>query len=163
MAMVQIPFYLSLYFLWLSTAPEKPFIKTPPGGEGKTTIEAAVVGVTINGKENEYTFNVALKSDDTGCGQYADWWEIISPDGRLVYRRILGHSHVEEQPFTRSGGPVAVTPGQTLYIRGHMNKVGYGRKVYLGTVAGGFTPATLATDFAENLEEIEPLPSGCAF
>lgn len=132
-------------------------------GIDEAFVEAAVVGITVNGEEDAYTFSVALKSEDTGCEQYADWWEVITPDGSLIYRRILGHSHVAEQPFTRSGGPVAINPGQTVIIRGHMNRAGYGGKIYQGSVRGGFKPAVLASDFAKNLEESEPQPSGCAF
>ncbi len=79
--------------------------------------KAEIVSVVVSGNENGYSFSVGIKSPDTGCDQYADWWEIISEDGNLVYRRVLAHSHVDEQPFVRSGGPVAVTKEQTVYIR----------------------------------------------
>lgn len=49
-----------------------------------------------------------MRSPDRDCGLYADWWEVVGEDGRLLYRRILMHSHPDEQPFTRPGGPVAI-------------------------------------------------------
>ena len=85
-----------------------------------------------------YTFSVTLSSLDTGCDQYADWWEVITPDGELVYRRILAHSHVNEQPFTRSGGPVELQETTQAIVRAHMNNAGYGGVAFSGSPASGF-------------------------
>jgi hypothetical protein len=161
MALINI--YAALFACWITTGTGNGHFLFPPVGAEAAETEAVVVGVAAVGKPNAYTFDVTLKSPDTGCDQYADWWEVVGMDGRLIYRRVLGHSHVQEQPFTRSGGPVAISPSEEIYIRGHMNKAGYGTNVFRGTVAGGFGPATLAPGFAINLEEMEPLPPGCAF
>ena len=72
------------------------------------TSQAEVLSVNPNGEPGNYSFSVTISSPDEGCSQYADWWEVISLDGELVYRRVLHHSHVAEQPFTRSGGPVPI-------------------------------------------------------
>ncbi|MCK8520055.1 hypothetical protein M0D21_00635 [Aquimarina sp. D1M17] len=128
-----------------------------------TTAEADIVSVSFSGDENAYTFSVGIKSPDKGCNQYADWWEIVAEDGTLIYRRILAHSHVNEQPFVRSGGPVAIKKDQIVYVRAHMNTSKYGSKVFKGSVENGFQESTLDKDFAIALEETEPLPSGCAF
>ena len=32
---------------------------------------------------------------------WADWWRVRTVDGRELGRRVLLHSHVDEQPFTR--------------------------------------------------------------
>ncbi len=124
---------------------------------------AEIVSVSFTGEENKYSFNVGVKSPDTGCNQYADWWEIISPEGELLYRRILGHSHVNEQPFVRSGGPVTITKDQIVYIRAHMNTSGYSDKVFKGSPENGFQKSTLDKTFASPLATQQPLPSGCAF
>jgi len=124
---------------------------------------ADVIKVEASGNTGSYTFNVTIKSPDTGCDQYADWWEVISPDGRLLYRRILAHSHVNEQPFTRSGGKVDVAPDQTVIVRAHMNNTGYGGAAMRGTVGSGFQSEQLDSDFANALEDEPPLPNGCAF
>ncbi|MGY3794687.1 hypothetical protein [Aquimarina sp. 433] len=124
---------------------------------------ADVTNVTVTGEAGSYTFSVEIRSPDLGCNQYADWWEVISEDGTLVYRRILAHSHVNEQPFTRSGGPVAITLDQIVYVRAHMNNNGYGTIVYKGSVANGFTQDTLEASFANQLASEEPLPNNCAF
>lgn len=128
-----------------------------------TNATAEIVSVVVSGDENNYSFNVGIKSPDTGCNQYADWWEVISEDGKLLYRRILAHSHVDEQPFVRSGGSVAITKDQIVYIRAHMNTSGYGTKVFKGSVSQGFTGESLEKTFAAELETMQPLPDGCAF
>ena len=112
---------------------------------------------------NKYTFSVGIQSPDKGCEQFADWWEIVTTDGILLYRRVLLHSHVKEQPFIRSGGPVVIDENQTVIIRGHMNTSGYSTSAYQGSVKGGFKPKTLPANFYMNLAKQEPLPKGCAF
>ncbi|AXT49655.1 hypothetical protein D1818_02020 [Aquimarina sp. BL5] len=126
-------------------------------------VTAGVTSVSVTGQEDNYTFSVEIKSPDLGCNQYADWWEIVSEDGRLLYRRILAHSHVNEQPFTRSGGPVNIAKDEIVYIRAHMNNKGYGDVVFKGSVSAGFNQETLETTFASELETTAPLPNGCAF
>jgi len=84
-------------------------------------------------------------------------------DGSLIYRRILSHSHVDEQPFTRSGGPVAIQAHDEILVRAHMNSIGYGNQVFRGSVAQGLVQDTLDSAFSEQLETTDPLPSGCAF
>ena len=90
---------------------------------------AIVKSVKLSGTSGEYTFSVELESPDTGCNQYANWWEVITPGGKLIYRRVLGHSHVDEQPFTRSGGKVKIDDDQEVIIRAHMHPGGYGSGV----------------------------------
>ncbi len=126
-------------------------------------VSASVISVSVTGDENKYTFKVGIKSPDTGCNRYADWWEVISEEGTLLYRRILAHSHVNEQPFIRSGGPVPISKNQKVYVRMHMNTSGYSDMVYEGTVSDGFKATTLDKTFANQLATAAPLPSGCAF
>ncbi len=124
---------------------------------------ADVIGVRASGTPGAYQFNVTIKSPDTGCQQYADWWEVVSEDGQLLYRRVLLHSHVGEQPFTRSGGPVPVQPDTVIWIRAHMNNTGYGSMAFKGSVKAGFKPAMSEVGFAAGLAKQRPLPEGCDF
>ena len=124
---------------------------------------ARVKGVEVSGKANNYTFAVTISSPDTGCDRYADWWEVISPAGELIYRRVLLHSHVDEQPFRRTGGTVTIQPEQEVIIRVHMSPDGYSPLGQRGTVQAGFRDIHLDAGFATNLESIEPLPKNCAF
>ncbi len=126
------------------------------------SMAANVTTVTVTGDPSAYTFAVTLASPDTGCDQYADWWEVLDADGALLYRRILGHSHVDEQPFTRTGGPVPVDAQQVVFVRAHMNNGGFG-SVLTGTPEGDFSEARALPEIAANIEAAEPQPTGCAF
>ncbi len=106
--------------------------------------------------------SVGIRSPETGCEQYADWWEIPDEGGNLLYRRILAHSHVNEQPFVRSGSFTLAT-GQTVWIRAHMSSHGYGGQAYGGSIDEGFEAAELSPLFALELANESPLPDGCAF
>jgi hypothetical protein len=130
---------------------------------------ADVLSVRVTGNPGAYQFAVEVASPDTGCEQYADWWEVFSENEQLLYRRILLHSHVNEQPFIRSGGPVDITADTPVYVRAHMNTTGYGGQVVKGTVQDGFKPATVEapygddTGFGSGLERVPPQPEDCAF
>lgn len=124
---------------------------------------ADIVSVAVTGEAGNYTFAVTVSSADTGCEQYANWWEVADPQtGELIYRRILAHSHINEQPFTRSGGPVSVEPSQSIIVRAHMGGLQshYGGQAFGGSVAEGFEPVA---DTVSDLGAVDPLPKDCAF
>jgi len=125
--------------------------------------QARIVSAEVSGDSGDYRFNIGISSPDTGCDQYADWWEVINPAGDLLYRRILGHSHVNEQPFSRSGGPIDINPSDRVIIRAHMNNTGYGRQAFAGTVQDGFEEEILSDDFYLELGSVDPQPGDCAF
>jgi hypothetical protein len=138
--------------------------------EGSQEMEihnADVISASVSGEPGSYQFSVEIRSPDLGCEQYADWWEVIDESGELLYRRILLHSHVNEQPFTRSGGPVPVEADTIVWIRAHMNEGGYGGDVLKGSPSSGFESAEiqpdLAAEFNPRLAQTPPLPEDCAF
>jgi len=132
--------------------------------EGVVKSSAAdVTAVRASGGAGAYQFSVTVRSPDTGCAQYADWWEVLGEDGKLIYRRVLLHSHVDEQPFTRSGGPVPIAADTTVIVRAHMNTSGYGGAALKGSVKQGFTAVNLPAGFAADVAKRLPLPDGCAF
>lgn len=165
------------FLLLVGCSPEKPAnesAQTPtitseniePTGEIMPTdrdIYADVISVQVSGNEGAYQFSVQVRSPDTGCEQYADWWEVVTEQGELVYRRVLLHSHVGEQPFTRSGGPVDIQADSVVWVRAHMNTMGYGGQALRGSVRDGFEPAQTDSDFAADLAKQPPLPDDCAF
>ena len=134
-----------------------PSLPTPEGPR------ASVVGVTVSGGPQAYTFAVSVQSDDLGCDQYADWWEVVTPEGELIYRRILNHSHVDEQPFTRDGGPVAVGATDEVVVRAHLHPSGYVGDALRGTAEGGFGATVVEDGFGAELATAPPLPDDCWF
>ena len=124
---------------------------------------ANVEAVSVTGDAGAYTFAVTLRSPDTGCEQYADWWEVLGEDGTLLYRRILAHSHVDEQPFERTGGPVDIQADTRVFVRAHMNVAGYGGTVFAGTPSGTFAAEDFDANAAAGVETQDPLPESCAF
>ncbi len=124
---------------------------------------ADVSAVAASGEPGAYRFNVTIRSPDKGCAQYANWWEVVSEDGRLLYRRVLVHSHVDEQPFTRDGGPVAIGPDTEVWVRAHQHPQGYGGIAHKGSVRGGFRAAVPPAGFAASLSKTPPLPNSCDF
>ena len=47
-------------------------------------------------------FAVTLKHADEGWDHYANEWQVIAPDDKILSTRTLYHPHVDEQPFTRN-------------------------------------------------------------
>ncbi len=127
------------------------------------SIRANVMAVSVKGNEGAYRFAVTLKSDEIGCDQYADWWEVLSEKGELLYRRILVHSHPDTQPFTRSGANIDLGKNDIVYVRAHMNKLGYSGVIMKGSVAKGFKVVTDLPTFSKKIETQKPLPQGCLF
>ena len=52
--------------------------------------------------DKTWHFDVTLKHDDEGWNHYANQWQIIAPDNKILGTRTLYHPHIKEQPFTRS-------------------------------------------------------------
>jgi len=134
----------------------------PRAAKGRV-VAADIVAVSAGGEAGAYQFSVGIRSVDEGCVRYADWWEVVSADGRLLYRHVLNHSHVDEQPFTTRGGPVPVQPDTLVWIRAHMRDGGYGGTAFVGSVSGGFSRGEPAPAFAAALATQPPRPDGCAF
>ena len=147
----------------VGAAQDKDPAKAKLAKQANVRIAADVIAVQVSGAPGTYRFNVTVQSPDTGCAQYADWWEVVSADGTLLYRRVLAHSHVNEQPFTRSGGPVPIQPDTVVWVRAHLSTSGYGGTAFKGSVKTGFAKAELPAKFATGLENLPPLPEGCAF
>lgn len=82
---------------------------------------ADVVGASAHcSAQRVCSFDVSVRHDDQGWAHYADRWDVLAPDGRVLGRRVLLHPHDAEQPFTRSLGGVEIPPGiDRVKIRAH--------------------------------------------
>ena len=89
--------------------------------------EADVVDVKVRrSAPGVYDFDVTVKSVDRGWAYYADAFEVLSPDGRLLGRRELLHPHETEQPFTRDLYGVRIPSGITaVVVRARHKPKGY--------------------------------------
>ncbi len=83
--------------------------------------EADVVAVEVEqSSPGVYAFQVTVAHADEGWEHYADRWEVIAPDGRVLATRVLAHPHVDEQPFTRGLTAVAIAPDiHEVEVRSH--------------------------------------------
>jgi len=98
--------------------------------------KADVLKVEINKMNaNLYQFKVTVSHDDEGWEHYADKWDVLTPDGKILGSRTLFHPHVEEQPFTRSLVGVRVPEGvHQVTVRAHDRPDGYGGKTITVTI-----------------------------
>ena len=81
-----------------------------------------------------WTFHVTVEHPDTGWEDYADGWDVVTPDGGVLkpdpdspFTRLLLHPHENEQPFTRSQSGIAIPSGTTqVRVRAHDLVDGFG-------------------------------------
>jgi hypothetical protein len=95
--------------------------------QGVVAGEADVVGVKVRRNAGgTYDFDVTVKSVDRGWDYYADAFEVLAPDGKVLGQRVLLHPHETEQPFTRDLYGVRIPPGVTqVTVRARHKPKGY--------------------------------------
>jgi hypothetical protein len=93
--------------------------------------QARIVDVKVTDNQGSFRFDVTLEHADTGWDHYADGWEVMSPAGDILGKRVLAHPHVDEQPFTRSLSGVRIPQGiNTVTIRAHDSVHGYNKEMF---------------------------------
>ena len=108
-----------------------PTPQPPPGGAANadvTYVRAVQTGAAT------WTFHVTVEHPDTGWEDYADGWDVLTPDGTVLkpdpeepFTRLLLHPHVDEQPFTRSQSGIVIPEGVTqVRVRAHDLVDGFG-------------------------------------
>ena len=90
--------------------------------------EADVVAVEAwRAESGAYRFAVTVQHSDSGWEHYADRWEVLSPDGKVLATRVLAHPHEQEQPFTRSLSGVRIPASiAEVVVRAHDSLHGFG-------------------------------------
>ncbi|NIA67249.1 hypothetical protein HBA54_01430 [Pelagibius litoralis] len=83
--------------------------------------EADVVAVeAVLEGDDTWRFSVTVRHADEGWDHYADRWQVLTPDGKVLGTRVLLHPHEAEQPFTRSlGGVVIPAEIDQVIVRAH--------------------------------------------
>lgn len=105
----------------------------PPATE--TAANADVERVrAVQSPDGTWTFYVTVSHPDTGWEDYADGWDVLTPDGTVFkpdpsspFTRLLLHPHETEQPFTRSQSGIAIPQDVTqVLVRAHDLVDGFG-------------------------------------
>ncbi len=101
----------------------------------------------VQATDGSWTFHVTVRHPDTGWEDYADGWDVLTPDGEVIkpdpsspFTRLLLHPHETEQPFTRSQSGIVISPDVTqVRVRAHDLVDGFGgREVVVDlTVSSG--------------------------
>lgn len=83
--------------------------------------EVEIVNVKLQmAHPGTWNVSVTLRHEDTGWEHYADAWRVVTGEGEVLGTRVLYHPHVEEQPFTRSLGDIAIPAGfVVVYVEAH--------------------------------------------
>jgi len=91
--------------------------------------EADVLDVKVScNNKSICRFAVTVQHDDDGWKHYANRWEVLGPDGKVIATRVLAHPH-SKKPFTRSLDNVKIPAGVTeVRVRAHDLVHGYGGK-----------------------------------
>ena len=79
--------------------------------------EADVLQVIMSeGMDGTFNLDVTVRHADSGWDHYANWWQVVTEDGKELGRRVLVHPHVGEQPFTRELYDLKVPKGVSVVI-----------------------------------------------
>ncbi len=83
------------------------------------------------------TFAVTLEHADTGWDHYANQWDVMTLDDKLLGSRVLHHPHENEQPFTRRLSGVTIPQGVSqVKIRARDSVHGYGSQEFVVDIPG---------------------------
>ena len=107
-----------------------------PPGETEAANADVVHVRAVEAEDGSWTFHVTVEHPDTGWEDYADGWDVVTPDGQVLkpdpdgeFTRTLLHPHVDEQPFTRSQSGIVIPEGVTsVRVRAHDIVDGFGGK-----------------------------------
>jgi hypothetical protein len=110
---------------------------TPPAGRAANADVLYVRAVQT--ADDTWTFHVTVRHPDTGWEDYADGWDVLTPDGTVIkpdpespFTRLLLHPHENEQPFTRSQSGIIIPADVTqVRVRAHDLVDGYGGREVL--------------------------------
>jgi hypothetical protein len=99
---------------------------------------ADVVSVSVTANATgQFRFTVTVRHADAGWDHYADRWEVLTMDGKLLGTRTLYHPHLNEQPFTRELAGVSIPEDvKEVVIRAHDSVHGFAGATQKVTLPG---------------------------
>lgn len=118
------------------TARPEPTASAQPAGKGAGNADVLHVRA-VEEADGAWTFQVTVEHPDTGWDDYANGWDVVTPEGEVLktdpsspFTRLLLHPHENEQPFTRSQSGIEIPEGVTrVQVRAHDLVDGYGGQV----------------------------------
>jgi hypothetical protein len=119
-----------------AAASPEPSASPQPAAEGQGNADVLHVRA-VEATDGTWTFQVTVEHPDTGWADYADGWDVVTPDGEVLkpdpsssFTRLLLHPHENEQPFTRSQSGIAIPETVSrVQVRAHDLVDGYGGRV----------------------------------
>jgi hypothetical protein len=127
-------------FMGCGSSQLPPTVTPIPTPQSAGTGNADVLHVrAVEVPDGSWTFHVTVEHPDTGWDDYADGWDVLTPDGTAIkpdpdspFTRLLLHPHENEQPFTRSQSGIVIPEGVTeVRVRAHDLVDGYGGRQVL--------------------------------
>jgi hypothetical protein len=108
-------------------------VNTPEDPPGQANADVEFVRAVLS-DDTTWTFHVTVSHPDTGWEDYADGWDVVTPEGEVLkpdpnapFTRLLLHPHENEQPFTRSQSRIVIPPGVVeVRVRAHDLVHGFG-------------------------------------
>lgn len=92
-------------------------------GAGLADVTAASVRCTTT----TCMASASVRHSDEGWQHYADRYELLGPDGRVLATRVLQHPHVDEQPVTRTLEGFTIPASiDRVRVRAHDSVHGFG-------------------------------------
>ena len=114
--------------LWISSLVLVILSSLPAIAGGADVIDASA----MRDSNGRYTVTATIQHDDKDWKHYVNRFEVVSPEGKVLGTRYIGHPHVHEQPFTRSAMSVRVPEGvREVRIRAHDKLHGFSGKEFI--------------------------------
>lgn len=129
-------------------APRAPTVDAPVSAVSPSGSYADLVSVQTKGDAGAYTFIVKIEGFGIDRAPYGDWWEVLSEDGRLLYRGILSPGDIKERSYAGVGGPIPIEANTTVWVLTHTSSAGYGPMGLKGSPRTGFRKTEMPAEFA---------------
>lgn len=80
--------------------------------------------------DSKFRIDATVLHEDSGWDHYADRWDVLAADGRVLGSRELAHPHENEQPFTRSLTLSLPEGTSVVMLQAHDSVHGLGGKIF---------------------------------